>query len=223
MAELAILALQSQPRLAEIEPWLDPVQIARLAAISHPARKFQFCAARHLAIELLRARSIAPYLQVQPSGRPQARDWPSADGLSWSHTKDWAVAALGVGKVGVDIETIRPRRNLLAIAEQYFTANESAYLASLPSATQLRTFYMLWVAKEALLKALGTGIVGGLDRFELLPDTAGQWALKSSDPGDWHVTVWDIPDDTLCAAASDTLQPWQMLDARVHCILQTSI
>jgi 4'-phosphopantetheinyl transferase len=223
MAELAILALQNQPQLDAIESWLDPVQIARLAAISHPARQFQFCAARYLAIELLRGQSIAPYLQIQPSGRPQARDWPAPDGLSWSHTKDWAAAALGLGKVGVDIETIRPRRNLLAIAEQYFTTNEFEYLASLPSATQLRSFYMQWVAKEALLKALGTGIVGGLNRFELLLDSAGNWTLSSSYPGDWRVTVWGLTDDTLCAVATDTQQPWHILDAKAQCLLQAPI
>ncbi len=48
-------------------------------------------------------------------------------------------------------------------------AAEAAYLDSLPPAERAGAFMRVWSAKEALLKALGTGIVGGLGAFAVMP------------------------------------------------------
>jgi len=54
----------------------------------------------------------------------------------------------------------------------------------------------LWTAKEAYLKALGTGISGGLDRVEVglnplkLDNVAGEWQLWTAAIGDnYRATV----------------------------------
>ncbi|WP_157669692.1 4'-phosphopantetheinyl transferase superfamily protein [Chitinibacter sp. GC72] len=209
MAQLALMSLAEASEIPPVAHWLDQAQQERLVRISHPARQRQFCAARHLAISLLEGQGLEPALQTQASGRPQAVNWPAPDGLSWSHTASWAGVVLGEGRVGLDIESIQPRRNVLAIAGQYFSARECAALHARAGEAQLSLFYHMWVAKEALLKALGTGLVGGLSRFELLPDEGG-WQLFSTDPECWHLAIWHLPGQALCAVASDTVQSWDV-------------
>jgi phosphopantetheinyl transferase len=64
--------------------------------------------------------------------------------------------------VGVDVETRGPRTAAAGLAERYFTAAEAEWVAADPDAR----FRMLWVLKEAYLKALGVGLAGGLATLE---------------------------------------------------------
>lgn len=186
---------------------LDASQQARLSAIQNPQRRQQFLSARHLALQLLQSAQVDSMLSQSAEGRPVASAWPFSQGLSWSHGRQFCAAALGQGRVGIDIESIRPRQQCMAIAQQYFDPRETAWLASLPSDLQTKAFFTLWVAKEALLKALGTGIVGGLARFVLLK-TASGWRCEHPDAAEWHLRVWEVSPDVLLALASDVEQQW---------------
>ncbi|WP_217390077.1 4'-phosphopantetheinyl transferase family protein [Deefgea piscis] len=190
---------------------LNALQLARLSQIQNQARRGQFLSARALAQQLLHKNHRQLALSQDDKGRPVAEDWPFLTGLSWSHGQNFCAAALGQGRVGVDLETIRARRQCLAIAEQYFDPRETAWLAALSDAAQLRAFYTLWVAKEALLKALGLGLVGGLARFVLLLEQ-GQWTCHSPDAHPWYLQVWEVKPNVLLALASDTPQDWQQLN-----------
>src|SRR5262249_30947045 len=92
----------------------------------------------------------------EPSGRPVI------DGdlrVSVAHKDDIAVAIVGEGDVGIDIERIEPRTETFAgIA---YTAAERA-LGDDSEEWQTR----LWAAKEAVAKARGTGITDP-KRFEV--------------------------------------------------------
>ncbi|MGL4996079.1 MAG: 4'-phosphopantetheinyl transferase family protein [Deefgea sp.] len=187
--------------------YLDAAQLSRLAAIQNPQRRAQFLSARQLVLQLLSTSQTVSKLSQHDNGRPWALAWPHVDGVSWSHGAQYCAAALGQGRVGIDIETIRPRKQLLAIAESYFELRETAWLASLSGDQQLRAFYTLWVAKEALLKALGTGLVGGLQRFVLLKTETG-WCCESPDLCEWSLRVWEVSPNVLLALASDVQQEW---------------
>ena len=189
---------------------LDPMQLERLASIVNSSRREQFLSARALAQQLLRAEQVDAVLSQHENGRPFAPAWPHAEGLSWSHGAKWCAAALGRGRVGIDVETMRQRKQLGSIAEQYFDPREHAWLVAQPESVQLLAFYTLWVAKEALLKALGTGLVGGLARFVLLQDESG-WRCEHPDLAPWSVQVWQPQADVLLALASDTPQTWRSL------------
>ena len=83
-----------------------------------------------------------------------------------------AVAASLAGPVGIDIEgPARPEP--VRLAERWFDAGEAAWLQDLPAAEQPMAFLLLWTAKEALGKALGSGLRGaGLQRRVPLPPLA---------------------------------------------------
>ena len=93
------------------------------------------------------------------------------------------IAVAQAGVLGVDVEAGRDVKDADAIAERFFTPGECAALRQQPRADRLAAFYRLWTSKEALLKAVGTGLPGGLDRFEVSADPALPPALLSDSDG----------------------------------------
>lgn len=104
-----------------------------------------------------RAASSLP-LTVTAAGKPECVGGPH---VSVSHSGSLVVCAVADVPVGVDVET-RPPRDVEGVAERYFTAAEARWIAAEPA----ERFPMLWVLKEAYLKALGVGLAGGLDSLE---------------------------------------------------------
>ena len=122
--------------------------------------------------------TLAAYLRIHgsevalidgPHGRPQLAPWlDQSIGFNWSHSGDHALIAVARGIApGVDLERLRPRTRALAIAERFFSQEESAALAALPSGELALAFLELWTAKEAVTKAIGRGIAFGLDRLSI--------------------------------------------------------
>lgn len=129
---------------------------------------------------------------------------PPRIGFSASHAGDWLLVAAARGlQPGVDIERIGPRPNALAIARRYFTDQEAGWLATLQGAERELAFYRLWVAREAVLKAIGRGLAFGLDRLRIDPDPRApslRW-LDGDDAGAWVLHWLDVPEGYLGALA----------------------
>ena len=88
-----------------------------------------------------------------------------------SHAENRAVIAVTwAGPVGVDVERINPERARPEIAERFFAPQEIAELAGLSGDEYSNAFFQLWSRKEAVLKAVGTGIGGGLSSFAVPSD-----------------------------------------------------
>jgi hypothetical protein len=60
----------------------------------------------------------------------------------------------------VDVEATRPL-SATGLARHWFDADEAAWVADRPEESLTTDFLRLWTAKEALGKALGTGLRGG--------------------------------------------------------------
>ncbi|MEO7260809.1 MAG: 4'-phosphopantetheinyl transferase superfamily protein [Jatrophihabitantaceae bacterium] len=96
---------------------------------------------------------------------PSGRLWVS---LSYG-PEVLALAASLAGPVGIDIEGARPAA-VTRLADRWFDAAGAQWVREQQAAEQLRAFLLLWTAKEALGKALGTGLRGsGLRRVVPLP------------------------------------------------------
>ncbi|MGW4697741.1 4'-phosphopantetheinyl transferase family protein [Kitasatospora cineracea] len=113
----------------------------------------------------------------EPGGRPvlEGAGPPVAEGadrplhIALSHGRDTVAAALTrLGPVGVDVEHVRPLPTA-ALARRWFDPAEAEWLARQPGPEQPTAFLRLWVQKEALGKALGTGLRGGGMRRRVLP------------------------------------------------------
>ena len=87
------------------------------------------------------------------------------------------------------------------LAQQFFQASEQAWLFGLPPALQMRGFFRLWVLKEAVLKARGTGL-GELERLEIRcgrPLDGRDWVID--DEPAWDLRELDLDPD-FCAAVA---------------------
>lgn len=136
----------------------------RLTPAMHARRRVELLAARGLLRAALARHTgrAASSLRIEATaaGKPLCVGGPA---VSVSHSGELLVCALAdSGAVGVDVETRVPRQSLATIAERFFAPAEARWLAAEPDAR----FRMLWVLKEAHLKARGVGLAGGLSSLE---------------------------------------------------------
>jgi 4'-phosphopantetheinyl transferase len=83
-----------------------------------------------------------------------------------SHTDTMLVLAVNRRHVvGVDVEAVTRKVDLLALTRRYFTADEYEELLDMDAAAQRERFFALWTLREAWLKAKGLGLQIPLDAF----------------------------------------------------------
>ena len=87
-----------------------------------------------------------------------------------SHSRSIGLIAVGeTGRLGVDIEEHTPQRNLDLLIDEVMGPDEQARLAVSNGPEKLRLFYRIWTFKEALTKALGTGLTTDVSQFQVPP------------------------------------------------------
>ena len=141
-------------------------------------------------------------------GKPQLSATQAHWHFSLSHSGALALLALADLPVGVDLEAPRPQLRALALAARYFAADESAALQQLSHGRQALAFRQLWTAKEAVLKADGSGLAYGLERVAFAWQD-GRWQPASFSGPIGHAAEW-------------TAQPLQLPLPLVGCIAYRS-
>ncbi|AJI72468.1 conserved hypothetical protein [Francisella tularensis subsp. novicida GA99-3548] len=111
-----------------------------------------------------------------------------------SHTQTKLIIAVADQEIGVDIEKLSARRNIIRIAQRYFTSLENQWLAA--SDNLVKDFYTLWTLKEAQVKRDSLGIAKGLAgaNFSKINDS---W-LSNSYPGDFVTFSYDESIVSIC-------------------------
>jgi 4'-phosphopantetheinyl transferase len=129
---------------------------------------------------------LASYLQMNPDelnflkhrkGKPyQVHD--SDLFFNISNSGDCCIFAFSKnGEVGIDIEKIRPLKDLDELIVSNFTPQEQDYINRKSSERQSR-FFKFWTLKEAFLKAIGEGMRLVPDKLEFFSDN-GDYKLHS--------------------------------------------
>ncbi len=105
-------------------------------------------------------------------------------------------------EIGIDLEYIRPIPEAKQIAEHYFSARENAVFRALPEHEKPLAFLKCWTRKEAYLKALGVGLTGSLEEFDVSlapgeparllsvrgdPEEASRWFIHGLMPASGYV------------------------------------
>jgi 4'-phosphopantetheinyl transferase len=161
-----------------------PARPDQLRAAGMPAwRQREFLAGRTLLRRLLAdvaGHAAAERIEARSSGQPYLPGRPGL-GISLSHTRDLVAAAVGVGcTVGVDVEAAAPVSR--AMLRRCCTPEVLAMLDALPAAAAEVEFAWLWTAKEACVKAAGTGLAGAPWLIPVTPgERSGRWG-----PISWH-------------------------------------
>jgi 4'-phosphopantetheinyl transferase len=170
-------------------PWLDgPLSVLAVPAEVHvwrvglEARGSAGREAARRALRILLARYLgedgpeAIELALGPRGKPRLADRPERLAFNLSHSGALALVAVGVGaEVGVDVERLRPRRDLAALARRVLAPAAVAAVEAAPAERREAVFYAAWTRHEARVKCLG----GGLGA----PPTEEPVALSTLAPG----------------------------------------
>lgn len=117
---------------------------------------------------------------------PAARSCAVPLAFNVSHSHEMALLAFGRGRIGVDVERVRPELAAGRIAERFFSPREAAALRELPPAEQPAAFFRCWTRKEAFVKARGEGLALPLHSFDvsLAPDEPAALLRVADDPAE---------------------------------------
>ncbi|MBY3203454.1 4'-phosphopantetheinyl transferase family protein [Rhizobium laguerreae] len=177
-----------------------------LPALSEEERqhseRFQFAEDRrdYVAAHALLRRALSGLL----GGRPQ--DWRFVSGphgkpelvhdqapyqVSLSHSRGFVACAITrAGPVGIDTEIVDPSVNVEQIAARFFSPRENELLATSTAEARHENFTALWTLKEAVVKALGTGLTIDLSTFTI--ELAGKGDLIFQPPPDQIGHPWNL-------------------------------
>ena len=120
-----------------------------------------------------------------------------------SHSEDFAVIAISLNKIGVDIEYLSKDFTFTDLLPDIFDNNE--VLAIQNAENKKHTFYTLWTRKEALVKGFGKGID---DDFKNIPSLDGDHMIDSKlvkNTENWQVCSFELDDYYLGAIAFEGL------------------
>lgn len=111
------------------------------------------------ALSFKREKQGKPYAIV--NGAPASIQFNVSD--SGAHG---LIAVAPAGSVGIDVEERSVNRDLDGLSEMVFDAEEQASVTAAAGEQKVERFYRLWTAKEALVKALGTGLYLDVSTFQ---------------------------------------------------------
>lgn len=142
---------------------LGPIERAKAETFVFELDRQRYIAA-HVALRMVLARytSQSPDkldIRATPQGKPYLCGRGPAFNLSHSAGSALVAVAAG-GHVGVDLEHVVPRHDALGIARSLFSRRETELLAGMDEVARRVAFHRLWVCREAVLKAAGTGLAG---------------------------------------------------------------
>jgi 4'-phosphopantetheinyl transferase len=185
------------------ESWtslLSEEESARLAGMKHEKRRRSFllgrAALRLLLSELVDAPPAGIRVVVEDNGSLAAPETPFI--ISIAHSGGRAVAAASREPVGIDIEISSEKDEDLL--PYILHDDELSRLRSLLISDREKLF-LCWTAKEAVLKALGTGLrkspksvqLGHIDdhlRYVVVSDVEGSsWHVRIERDGEYYLSL----------------------------------
>ena len=156
--------------------WLDGPEQARRRqfARSEPRREFTLCRAalRALLCRELDSGNEELSFGASEHGKPFALvgGLPAPVSFNVSHSgRHGLIAITPRGRIGVDVEDRKARRDMDDDIRLLFAPGEQAGLASVEGSSKADLFYSLWTMKEALVKAAGVGLRIDTTSFEIPP------------------------------------------------------
>lgn len=192
---------------------LGPAEKARAGRLRIAKRRARFVIARAVLKQLLaNYLGIAPReleLAEGPRGKPAIgpRYQQKRIEFNVSHAADYALLALSLdNRLGVDIESSKRRVNYQAVANRFFSGPEQEAYKKLPAGDKRAAFFRVWSRKEAILKAMGRGLAGGLAGFSVplakRPVQTGARGAMGAE-SDWFIYNIVAPPGYQAALASD--------------------
>lgn len=142
------------------------------------------------------------------AGKPRIVNPPLPLDFNLSHSADWMVCAVSGGvPVGVDIEHVARKRDVMRLARRFYAAEEVEALEALGHREQRDAFFDLWTLKESAVKARGEAVIPLLNKLQFTPggegggprtlteDFTGSYCLLDPVPGYRMALCWRGEED----------------------------
>lgn len=185
--EVSFFQLKESRRMA-----LNESERAKAQHIPDPARRLR---TRSALREVLAERVDAPWetlvFQRTAQGKPFLLSHPGWE-FSLSHSGDWLAIAIGKAPLGIDLETRIPSVDVTKLAARFFSPADASLLDAQSPELRSAHFLKQWVAKEAALKAEGTGIAHHLHKAECTVEHGAIRAVR------WEDAHYEIREFVLC-------------------------
>lgn len=166
--------------------WLDG-QAARTARLAETLSFDERQRAQAFRFDVDRARFVARrgvlrallgrYLRLESDqisftygewGKPALAEPAEPIRFNLTHSGGLALYAFAWERdIGVDLEAVKPLRDMARLVEQFFSPQEREAWQSLSAAGRVEGFYRCWTRKEAFLKALGVGLSRPTEGFSV--------------------------------------------------------
>jgi 4'-phosphopantetheinyl transferase len=189
---------EQPPRPGEIQVWSVPLSVPaedipalrgvlsagereRADRFQLPADRRRFTVSRYALRSVLGDCSrLAPRsleFRYGRQGKPYL-DRPGAPHFNLSHSGELALIAVCRDEpVGVDVEyALRAPDVMYELVDAHFSPADRRQLLALPVQSHRDAFFRCWTRKEALIKALGVGLLSEDSRAD------GRWSLLQIEP-----------------------------------------
>lgn len=157
--------------------------------------------------EVVLGRRPCPRCAHPRHGRPRI-EWPPTD-LEFNLSRcgpHWLLAVVAGHQVGVDLEGDRSL-DVDGVSGLVMSAPELAHVRSRPDErARTRAFLRCWTRKEAVVKAIGIGIITDLRAVDVQPCQDGPVLVGRTDPNSpetWLVQDLPVADGLFAALARE--------------------
>jgi 4'-phosphopantetheinyl transferase len=187
-----------KPSSIELGSIISRRERKRAERLVFPERRDDFILHRGLLRSIL-----AKYLEEKPeqiritisdSGKPILANHRLEFNLS--HSNDLMICGITAGaRIGVDIQYIYPIESLDRVISKILATPEIELLNDVPKDERMELFFTIWTAKEALLKALGSGFQSPANTIQVINKINSGSILQVETPlkdHDWIVREVEI-------------------------------
>ena len=179
--------------------WLSDAEQARAGRLIHHQDRVRYVLAhgglRGVLSRYSGLNPVALTFQPGPAGKPALLDGqtlPHSLRFNLSHSYGRMLVAVARDlEVGADLQQIGDNVEVGKLADRFYAPSEREKVAALSGLEQAHRFYRYWVAKEAVLKGQGVGLLS-LQQCEIVaPDNAVRAEVRpltgtSMQPG-WSI------------------------------------
>lgn len=137
---------------------------------------------------------VSNYIDVKPRmiqfykstyGKPFIK--PNELKFNISHSRKKLAIIISKDEVGIDVEYVNPNFKFFEVLDIVLSKNEILSVQELEPKLQRKQFFLYWTQKEALLKAIGTGINLDLNALEACPNPITYNSYESFRFEDWII------------------------------------
>jgi len=170
--------------VADFAAFLSPDEQRRAIRFNLEIHRQRFTVTRS-ALRLILGKELACLpeeiqLIYSETGRPEIKRPATTLKFNVSHSGPITLIALSdSAPVGIDVEYHNRGIDLLSVSRTVFCPQELRQLEKYTDLEQIKLFFQLWTAKEAVLKMLGMGFSASLDGFCILDGLLGGKPIKA--------------------------------------------